>query len=130
MQPHDGRETHALPDLHGAQRLRLLRRLDAGALDRLVQQILEAGPAPLKPCGIDVGDVVGDHVDHLLLRLHARGSSTKSGVHGSSGEGGRRKREERREMAGRTALYCVWPTWPATVSRTPSIALMASRLAA
>jgi len=43
--------------------------LTAGLLDVLIQQVLEHGAITLETRGVDVGQVVGDHVHARLLRV-------------------------------------------------------------
>src|SRR5581483_8497588 len=67
---HGGRSC-AEADLDPRRRLRAVGARRAGRAERLVEEILEVGAALLEPRRVHVRQVVGDHVDVQLLRLHA-----------------------------------------------------------
>ena len=73
MQVADGGGAHAEADL-GAFGNGLLAAAvgRAGGALGLIEQVRELGPRALEARGVDVGDVVGDHLDVGLLGVHSR----------------------------------------------------------
>ena len=55
----------------------------AGHTHGLVHEIFKLGPALFKARGVDVGQVVGNHVDIELLGHHAGGACPKRSHHGN-----------------------------------------------
>ncbi len=89
----------AQADLH-AQRNRVpLPVRGAGEPHLLVEQVFEVHPLPLEAGGPGVGEVVGDHVEFKLERMHA-GAGTLEGAEGHtrSGVGWRRSGATKRAV--------------------------------
>src|SRR5213080_469929 len=77
----DGRRPRPEPHLDAGRRLRVVRGRRSRRADRLVEQVLEVGPALLEARRVHVGQVVGDDVDVQLLGLHARRSRVECPDH-------------------------------------------------
>lgn len=76
----DGGEAHTASDLDRPERVRAGGADDLHLAHRLIEQVLERGAAPLEGGGVDVGEVVGDHLGARLLGGHPGGGDTKGGI--------------------------------------------------
>ena len=76
-----GASTHA--DLYAHGQAVVTLGDSASHAHGLVHKIFKLGPALFEPRGVDVGQVVGNHVDIELLGHHAGGACPKRSHHGN-----------------------------------------------
>src|SRR5581483_1897502 len=81
VHPLDGGGLDPEPDLDAGRDLRRSGRERARLLERLVEEVLEVGAASLEAGRVHVREVVRDHVDVELLRLHAGRSGVERANH-------------------------------------------------